>query len=77
MTCLLVEGGGAVHDAFFRAGEVDKVVFYVAPKILGGAQSHTAVDGLGFANLDRSFKLKFAEWTLLGGDLKIQAYPQK
>lgn len=72
---LLVEGGGAVHDAFFRARAVDKVVFYVAPKILGGAGSHSIVDGIGFRDLDKSLGLEFGPVTLLGRDLKIEAFP--
>lgn len=32
---LLVEGGGAVHGAFLAAGLVDRVVVFVAPKLLG------------------------------------------
>jgi diaminohydroxyphosphoribosylaminopyrimidine deaminase/5-amino-6-(5-phosphoribosylamino)uracil reductase len=73
--CLLVEGGGAVHDAFFRARAADKVVFYVAPKVLGGAHSRSIVSGAGFGSLDKCLGLKFESVTQLGPDLKIQAVP--
>ena len=33
---LLVEGGADVHGAFIRAGLVDRVAFFVAPRLLGG-----------------------------------------
>lgn len=77
VTSLLVEGGGAVHDAFLRAGCVDKVVLYVAPKILGGFTSHTLVDGIGFPSLAKALLLKDVQTTTLGRDIKIEAYPVK
>jgi diaminohydroxyphosphoribosylaminopyrimidine deaminase/5-amino-6-(5-phosphoribosylamino)uracil reductase len=36
VTHLLVEGGAATHAAFLTAGLVDRVLIFVAPKLLGG-----------------------------------------
>ncbi len=36
ITALLLEGGGELAAAALRAGIVDKVAFFIAPKILGG-----------------------------------------
>jgi diaminohydroxyphosphoribosylaminopyrimidine deaminase / 5-amino-6-(5-phosphoribosylamino)uracil reductase len=36
VTSLLIEGGALVNGAALASGEVDKVFFYYAPKILGG-----------------------------------------
>ena len=33
---LLVEGGATVHGAFIAAGLVDRVVLFVAPRLIGG-----------------------------------------
>ena len=77
VTNVLVEGGGAVHDAFLRAGCVNKVVVYVAPKILGGANSHTLVDGPGFPGLDKSLNLTKLDVQHLGRDIRITGYPEK
>lgn len=44
---LLVEGGSAVLGAFFAAGLVDRVVAFVAPKIVGGAGAPGPVGGDG------------------------------
>ena len=44
---LLVEGGGALAGAFAEAGLVDRVAFFVAPKLLGGAVAPTAIAGAG------------------------------
>ena len=44
---VLVEGGGSLHESFFADQLVDEVVVYVAPKVCGGAQAKTPVEGLG------------------------------
>jgi diaminohydroxyphosphoribosylaminopyrimidine deaminase/5-amino-6-(5-phosphoribosylamino)uracil reductase len=33
---VLVEGGAQIHGAFIAAGLVDRVVLFLAPKLLGG-----------------------------------------
>jgi diaminohydroxyphosphoribosylaminopyrimidine deaminase/5-amino-6-(5-phosphoribosylamino)uracil reductase len=33
---LLVEGGATIHGAFIKAGFVDRVALFVAPRMLGG-----------------------------------------
>ena len=44
---LLVEAGNKLNGAALDAGVVDKIFFYYAPKILGGAESLPVVGGLG------------------------------
>jgi diaminohydroxyphosphoribosylaminopyrimidine deaminase/5-amino-6-(5-phosphoribosylamino)uracil reductase len=46
---LLVEGGGSTIAQFFKDGLVDKAVFVMAPKIIGGKEAITAVEGKGVA----------------------------
>ncbi len=46
---LVVEGGGEVNFAFFKAGLVDEVFVTVCPYILGGRGAPTLADGEGFA----------------------------
>lgn len=45
---LLVEGGGEVNMAFFRAGLVDEVYVTLCPVVIGGRNAPTAADGAGF-----------------------------
>jgi diaminohydroxyphosphoribosylaminopyrimidine deaminase/5-amino-6-(5-phosphoribosylamino)uracil reductase len=33
---VLVEGGSRIHGAFIAAGLVDRVVLFIAPRLLGG-----------------------------------------
>ncbi len=46
---VLVEGGAAVLGALFDSGIADKVHIFVAPKIMGGAKSLSALGGMGAA----------------------------
>jgi diaminohydroxyphosphoribosylaminopyrimidine deaminase/5-amino-6-(5-phosphoribosylamino)uracil reductase len=46
---LLVEGGGATHAAFLAAGLADRALVFVAPKVVGGAEAPTAIEGTGCA----------------------------
>ena len=49
---LLVEGGGQVNFGLFRAGLIDEVYLTLCPKIIGGQDVTTGVEGIGFNFLD-------------------------
>ncbi len=69
---VLVEGGGEVHAAFLEAGLVDRVAIYVAPLLLGGRASPTAVGGAG-RELKSAVRLSAVEVTPLGDDILLEA----
>jgi diaminohydroxyphosphoribosylaminopyrimidine deaminase/5-amino-6-(5-phosphoribosylamino)uracil reductase len=58
---LLLEGGSRVRGSFVRARLVDRVVAFVAPRILGGHAAAPAVGGLGFERLADALEL--TSWT--------------
>ncbi|UCG52725.1 MAG: dihydrofolate reductase family protein [Candidatus Latescibacterota bacterium] len=45
---VLVEGGGPLNYAFFKANLVDEIYITVTPRILGGTDAPTVADGKGF-----------------------------
>ena len=45
---LLIEGGGQVNFDLFRAGLIDEVYLTLCPKIIGGRDVTTSVEGKGF-----------------------------
>lgn len=49
---LLIEGGGQVNFGLFRAGLIDEVYLTLCPKIIGGRNVVTSVEGDGFDFLD-------------------------
>lgn len=64
---VLIEGGGRTHGEAFDRGLVDRVVFYVAPVLLGG--NTPAVGGRGKKNI----QLAKPDYKKIGADLRIEA----
>jgi diaminohydroxyphosphoribosylaminopyrimidine deaminase/5-amino-6-(5-phosphoribosylamino)uracil reductase len=77
ITSLLIEGGSAVNFDALDSQSVDKVIFFVSPKILGGKEAVPVVGGRGFQELEKSLPLTFADVERIGPDLVIQAYLDK
>jgi len=73
VTSLLVEGGGEVNASFLLGGLAQRVVFFYAPKILGGRASRKAVAGDGARSLREVIQLRDIEWRKLGEDLLLTA----
>ena len=73
VTGLLAEGGGEVNASFLLGGFTQRVVFFYAPKILGGRDSRKAVAGEGASNLAEALQLREVEWEKIGSDLMMTA----
>lgn len=71
---VLLEGGGTLNFSFLEAGLVDKVEFYIAPKIIGGDKAKTPVEGVGIGALNEAFNIKNISTKFLGEDLLIEGY---
>lgn len=74
---VLVEGGAAVHASFVEAGLVDKIHWFVAPKIIGGVDAPGAVAGRGIAQMSEALCLERVRRLHLGDDVCIEGYPAK
>ena len=68
---LLVEGGSALHGALIDAGLVDEVVFFVAPRLLGGGVPVTG--GTGPARVADGLALGPIKMKKVGEDLMLTA----
>lgn len=77
ITSILIEGGGNTHAAALAANIVDKVYFFIAPKIIGGAKALTPVEGKGIKLISEAIKLKDLEIERLGPDFLIKGYVEK
>jgi diaminohydroxyphosphoribosylaminopyrimidine deaminase / 5-amino-6-(5-phosphoribosylamino)uracil reductase len=71
VTSLLVEGGGEVNASFLLGGVAQRVVFFYAPKILGGRDARKGVSGDGIRRVADMIKLRNVEWKRLGSDLRL------
>ncbi len=74
ITHLLIEGGGTTHASAFEAGIVDKVWIFIAPKIVGGRDAITPVEGDGFPTMEEAIQLSEMNVSQVGPDLLIEAY---
>lgn len=72
VTSLLVEGGGETAWSFIRAGLVDRVLLFLAPKIIGGRDAKTSVEGDGVRSLEKAYKLRNMHVIPVGDDLLIE-----
>jgi diaminohydroxyphosphoribosylaminopyrimidine deaminase/5-amino-6-(5-phosphoribosylamino)uracil reductase len=70
---LLVEGGPTVAWSFVRDELIDRVVFYIAPKLVGGASAPSALAGEGFAPITSALELRFERVDRIGDDLRVEA----
>ena len=72
LTNVLVEGGSTVLASFFEAKLVDRVVVFVAPKLLGGKDAPTPIGGRGLQLLEHAYTVADAKATPVGSDLMIE-----
>ncbi|MBM3253316.1 MAG: bifunctional diaminohydroxyphosphoribosylaminopyrimidine deaminase/5-amino-6-(5-phosphoribosylamino)uracil reductase RibD [Candidatus Omnitrophica bacterium] len=68
---ILVEGGGQTIASFFKEGLVDEVYFFIAPKIIGGKDAPTSVEGDGIRKLEAAISLKDIDIKHFGDDILI------
>jgi diaminohydroxyphosphoribosylaminopyrimidine deaminase / 5-amino-6-(5-phosphoribosylamino)uracil reductase len=66
---VLLEGGPTLAAAFLRAGLVDRVVWFLAPKVLGSGAS--AVGDLGIPAIDSAMLLELTGITRVGHDVRV------
>lgn len=71
---LLLEGGARLAGAFASAGLIQKYVFYLAPKLLGGS-GRGCFEGWEIPSIEDALQLVEPSTRRLGSDLRITAYP--
>lgn len=74
ITSILVEGGGTLIGSLFDDALVDKVLFFISPKIIGGKEAISSVMGKGISRIDKAIRLKDVQLKRMGEDFLVQAY---
>jgi len=72
---VLVEGGAAIAGNFVDAKLINKVTFFVAPKIVGGREAPSAVGGAGIDRMADALEFEDVEIIRRGRDVEITGYP--
>jgi len=74
ITSIMIEGGGEVIGSAFDEKIVDKVMFFIAPKIIG---SGTTISGNAIENIKNAIPLERVEMKQIGEDFLLMGYPKK
>lgn len=70
---ILLEGGGTLNWTALQSGIVNKVQAYIAPKLFGGQNAKTPVEGMGISSPSEAFQLRNSIITKLGEDFLIES----
>lgn len=73
---ILLEGGGQLAGAMIEAQLVDKIVLYIAPKLVGGFQAPLAFAYGGVDKMDDALTLRGMHVEQLGDDWCVIGYPE-
>ena len=68
---ILLEGGGMINESALRAGIVNEVRAFIAPKLFGGT-AKTPVEGIGAAVPDQAIPMELVETEMFGDDLMLR-----
>jgi len=70
---VMIEGGGATASQALAEGVVDKVLFFYAPKVIGG-EGRNMIQTLGIRKIGQSKKIKNMEVSRVGKDFLVSGY---
>ena len=73
---LLVEAGGVFNGALLKAGYVDKIYQFIAPKILGNNSGVSAYDGLNTTNINSALDFEIKNIKNFTPDVMLELYPK-
>lgn len=68
---ILCEGGGNLNATLLEKGYVDKLILYIAPKLLGGNSAPTFFEGSGFPSVSKSIVAKGMTVARSGEDIVL------
>ena len=74
ITSLLIEGGGRVGGSALKAGIVDKICFFYAPKILGGDDGVPVCAGTGPELMKDVLRVKDVSVRRFDEDILVEGY---
>jgi diaminohydroxyphosphoribosylaminopyrimidine deaminase / 5-amino-6-(5-phosphoribosylamino)uracil reductase len=74
ITSILIEAGSSFNASCLMGNVVDKVVFFIAPKIICGRASIPVVGGESFLRLEEALKIRDVSVRKVGEDIMIEGY---
>ncbi|RAP76442.1 bifunctional diaminohydroxyphosphoribosylaminopyrimidine deaminase/5-amino-6-(5-phosphoribosylamino)uracil reductase RibD [Paenibacillus montanisoli] len=71
---ILLEGGGKLNGAMLELGLIDKVMIFVAPKVIGGTDAPGVFQFGGFEKMSDAIPLREMSVEQVGSDILISGY---
>lgn len=71
---LLLEGGPTLAGAFLRSGLIDKLLLFVAPKLIGGDDAPSLFGGPGALTMADAIDTQACDVEVLGSDVLLTSY---
>ena len=71
---VMIEGGAEINASALREGIVDKVLVFLAPILIGGKSTSTAVGGDGIESLSQALRLRDVQIERFEDDILIEGY---
>ncbi|MBT2700186.1 bifunctional diaminohydroxyphosphoribosylaminopyrimidine deaminase/5-amino-6-(5-phosphoribosylamino)uracil reductase RibD [Bacillus sp. ISL-40] len=75
ISSVLIEGGGTINASFLENKCIDKVILYFAPKLIGGKDAPTFLEGAGIEKMSDAVDLVDTSIIKIGKDFKFIGYP--
>lgn len=74
---LLIEGGSEINYSVLNEELVDKIIVFIAPKIIGGRKGKTVVGGNGIKLMKNAIELENMTFNSIKDDIMLEAYVKK
>lgn len=71
---VLWECGGTLAARAIAEASVQKILAFIAPKLIGGADAPSPVGELGFTRMDQALPLERVQWHTIGSDYLVEGY---
>ena len=74
ISSVLLEGGGTLNSSIIEHRMADKLILFLAPKIIGGKNAPTFVEGKGKALMNEAVPLSFSQQKWFDDDVMLEYY---
>ncbi len=72
---IMIEGGSSINASAMSSKIVDKIMFFISPKIIGGTDAVPSIGGKSPASLRNVVRIKNPQVKIIGEDILLEGYP--
>jgi diaminohydroxyphosphoribosylaminopyrimidine deaminase/5-amino-6-(5-phosphoribosylamino)uracil reductase len=77
ITSVLIEGGSRINTAALESGLVDKVIFFYAPRLMGGRKAPLLFGGKGVSSVQDAIAITHIRTRRFGDNIMVEGYVAK